>query len=100
MHLLKCLDSLQFNQNRVLDHQIDEILADNRATGCDSGVMLLRNGESCLTQFKRQRVLVDLLQKPGPELVQHGKCAANNGPGHFIQPIPIRVFSVHLLASA
>jgi hypothetical protein len=58
--------------------------------------MLLRNGASRLTQFKCQCILVDLLQKSGPERIQHGECAAYDGPGRFIQLIPIRVFGVHL----
>lgn len=45
MRLVKCLDRLQFDQDRTLDHQVHEILTDHCTVVCDGGATLLRNGE-------------------------------------------------------
>jgi hypothetical protein len=74
------LTAFSSTRTAVFDRQIDKILGDRHVTICDSGPMLLREGESRRAQFKCQLILVDLLQKSGPGRIQHGECAANVGP--------------------
>ena len=52
----------QFDQDRIVDQQIDKVFADNFAGDVDSS--LLHDGQASFTQFVRKRVLLDLLQKP------------------------------------
>jgi hypothetical protein len=53
----------------------------------------LRNGEAPLAQLVRQRILIDLLEKPSPERIEYSKGAAEDSFRKLIQTVHICVYS-------
>ena len=51
MYIIQCFGGLQFNQKRLLDHQVDDVFANRHAIVNDGETMLLRDGQSSLTQL-------------------------------------------------
>jgi hypothetical protein len=98
MRLVQCVDGFEFGQNCIFGQQVYEIIGDHRPVVCGSSNTLLGNGESCLTQFMRRRIFIDLFQKPGPECIEHIEGAADDNSGQRVQLVC--VLRVHLLVSA
>ena len=86
MRIVQCFDHLQLDQNRILDQQIHEILADHNTIVYDRGATLLCDSESRRPQLVRQRVLIGLCQKPGRERIENHEGVTDNDLRQFMQP--------------
>ena len=80
MRIIQCSGSLQFDQKRLLDHQVDDVFPNRHAIINDGETMLLRDGQSGLASLMGQGIFVDFLQKPNPERIECSKGAANDPP--------------------
>jgi hypothetical protein len=58
---------------------------------------LLYSLEAGGTDFKRQRILIDLAREPRPKRIRHSECAADHAPRQSIPLAVISVFCVHRL---
>jgi hypothetical protein len=92
MRIIQCSGSLQFDQKRLLDHQIDDVFTNRHAIINDGETMLLRDSQSGLAQLMGQGIFIDFLQKPNPERIEHGKRTAYDPPRQVIQPVFIRYY--------
>ena len=79
MRVVERFDSLQLNQQCVLDQQVWKVLADQHAV-VDTDARLLHNREAHRTQFLRLRVLIDFFQKPDAKHIEHRERAADHMP--------------------
>jgi hypothetical protein len=69
MRVVERFDSLQLNQQCVLDQQVCKVLADQHAVVVHGDATLLHNREARRTQFMRQRVLIDFSKNPTPSVL-------------------------------
>ena len=96
MRAVKRPHRFQFNENSVLNQQINEVFADQGTLVSYGNPSLLFNGKSRCTQFQRQRIFVNLLQKSAAQRVRHRERAADD-PLRY--SIPLRPIRVHLRPS-
>jgi len=96
MRVVQRFDCLQFNQKPVLDQEVGKVLADDRAVVMHPDGGLLHDGEAGSKKFKRQGILIDLVQESCAERIEHRECTADDTSRQVVQPVSICVFGVHL----
>ena len=69
VRIVQGLDGVQLDRQCLLDHQVDDVLADQYVVIHDRGTPLLRKGEARLAQLMCQRILVDLPGNPAPSVL-------------------------------
>ena len=62
-----CLSCLEFTYKTIFNQQISVILAYLFAIVMNGYRRLLLNGQSCLLEFDKHGILVDLFHEAGPE---------------------------------
>jgi hypothetical protein len=97
MNIIECSDRLQFNEHRILNQQIDSVLANDDTVVPDNDSALLRNDEPRLAKFMRERIFINLLEKSGPERVGDGERASDDTLGKSVH---YGIICVHLRSSA
>ena len=91
------LNRFQFDDDSLLDQQIDRVLPDDNAVVVNLNPVLLRDSKTGLAELVGQCVLVNLLEKSGSERINDLECATDNLLRQSIGPDFI---CVHLRASA
>jgi hypothetical protein len=85
VYAIQRLHNLQFDDNGVLNQHISRIFADNDIVVPDRDPMLLCHAETCLTQLMSKRILVNLLEKAGPERIHNIERASDYALGYSVQ---------------
>ena len=97
IHTLGSVDDIelrrgfQFDEDRIADQKIDKLFANNDIILDNVDSSLLHDGQAGLTQFVRERIFIDFLQKPTAKLICHSERTTDDSLRHCIQHRPIRV---------
>jgi hypothetical protein len=87
MHGVEHPNCFQFNEQPVLDHQIDGIFAGDHAVIMHGNVMLLRHDKADFAQFMCQGIFVNLLQKAAPKGILNDEGPTNDGVAQAVDVV-------------